>query len=318
MIATVLLLAAAPAAQAVPAFAPLPSFAAQFDTDYPEPRACVSSQAWWLEGPGDATTSIETAMEATHLHYETCSPFMEKWNEASGTLRMDIQAQAHEYQGGTLKSVGALGFLDNGGLTHKFVPPWQPVTDNESKLVSLTRSASSITRCGRVEERNHAEAISPNGGERQFNSTGWQSLFDCKPGRKSAADRGPGIIFRGWYQGADYCNITFSDDFRGETGFRASQMDDPVVGPLKLKFGIGSCTNAHWLIMVNPDIHHGSLGSYHVNGTGTKLTVTIPGSEIPTGIFRVAAAACERVGVSAANPTGGQNCGVGVIPFLGD
>jgi hypothetical protein len=306
-------------ASAIPAFGPTAKFQAAFAADYPEPRICVSSQEWWLEGAGDVTTSIEDAMRASHQHYEACFPFMETWNEASGSLKMDLQVQAHMYQGGSILNVNALGFLDNSTIKYVFNPVWKPVLDNELRNVTLTRATSTIKRCGRVESRNHVEGKSPNGGERQFSSTGWQSIFTCKAGRTNSSDRGPGIIFRGWYQGADYCNITFSDDFRGETGFRAGQQAAPVIGDLKLKIATGSCTNSKWMVNVNPDIHGGSYGIFHVAGTGSGTTITIPNSVIPKNeVFYVQAVAAERIGTSSANPVGGQNAGVGVIPFLGD
>jgi hypothetical protein len=69
--------------------------------------------------------------------------------------------------------------------------------------------------------------------------------------------------------------------------------------------------------MVNPDIHHGSYGVWSVRGTGTSATVTIPESVLPdSGVFRVSAAGCETIGKSSVNPDGGQNCGVGVLPFV--
>jgi hypothetical protein len=255
-------------------------------------------------------------MKASHQHYETCFPFMETWDEASGQIKLDIQVLAHEYQGGLIQNVNALGFLDNKTVKYNFSPVWAPSTDNEVRNVSITRATSSISRCGRVESRNHVEGQSPNGHERQFSSTGWQSLFACKPGRSNSSDRGPGIIFRGWYLNADYCNVTFTDDFRGATGFRASEMDDPVQGDLKLKINVASCTNPRWMVLVNPDIHNGSYGVFKASGVGDSATVTIPASVLPaSGTFRVAAVGCETIGNSAANPNGGQNCGVGVLPF---
>ena len=259
----------------------------------------MSSQEWWLEGPGDVTASIADAMRASHQHYEACVPFMETWNEASGHLRLDVQVQAHKYQGGQIKSVNGLGFLDDLTVKHTFDPLWKPTGDNEVRSVTLTRATSSIKRCGRVETRNHVEGLSPNGGERQFSSTGWQSLFDCKAGRSNSADRGPAIIFRGWYQGADYCNITFSDDFRGSAGFKASEMSAPVES-LKLKIATASCSNAKWMVLVNPDIHNGSYGSFKVTGSGSGATVTIPSSVIP----RVASGWRRRpVSASARRPS---------------
>ncbi|MGH8984906.1 MAG: hypothetical protein ACRDY6_13670 [Acidimicrobiia bacterium] len=289
----------------------------QFGADYPEPRAFVDSQAWWLEGAGDATSSIDDAMRASHLHYGKCFPFMETWNE-SGLLTEHVKLQMHEFVGGHSTTASLLAFVNGGEFNGKVgLGPWYPTQVDETRYVQKSRDPSTITKCGRLEQRGHLEGISNNGGERMFNSYGWQSLFDCKPGRTQIAARGPAIIFRGWYEQADYSNITFLNDFRGEQGFRASQMDDPVVGDLKLSFALAAGAN-RWLVSINPNVHGGSFGSWVARGSGTSFTLTIPDSAIPSGLFRVMAVGCERVGSSSANPIGGQNCGVGVVPFLGD
>lgn len=301
-------------ANAVPAFGVWDDYPI---TDFSEPRACADSQAWWLEGAGDVTVNIEDAMRASHLHYGACFPFMETWAEEDSKFVLPVKNQMHQFVGGHSKNVGGLGFEDGGAVKDTFNPVWAPQSVDEVRFSTLVRNSSSVKVCGRRETRGHLEGISNNGGERMFNSFGWQSLVPCTAGRSRGDQRGPGIIFRGWYVGGDYSNITFTDDFRGDTGFRATQMDDPVVGDLKLKINLGAGANK-WVVSVNPNVHGGSFGSWKLSGSGTAATVTIPNEVIPSGLFRVMAVGCERLGTSNANPVGGQSCGVGVIPFQGD
>jgi len=302
-----------PSASAAPCFAPPAGYPV---VEFAEPRAYAESQAWWLEGPGNVTVSIADAMRATHLHYGGCFPFMERWVAANGRFELPLKLQMHEFVGGHAKSVGGLGF-QNGSVKLPFRPVWAPSSVDEVRFATLSRSSSSVTVCGRRETRGHLEGISPNGGERMFNSFGWQSFIACRPGRTRADQRGPAVMFRGWYPGGDYTNVTFTDDFRADPGFRASQMDAPVVGDLRLKISLGAGAN-RWLVAVNPNVHGGSFGPWSLAGAGASATVTIPNAVIPPGPFRVMAVGCERLPASAANPAGGQSCGVGVLPFQGD
>src|SRR5688572_959518 len=232
-------------AKAVSCFGAPSDYVAQFGGNYDEPRDYDESQAWWLEGPGNPTTSISDAMRASHIHYGKCFPFMETWAETNGQFRIDLKLQLHQFVGGRGNNVGGLGFEDGGAVRHTFNPAWAPTSQDETRFVSLTRASSTVKVCGRREMRGHVNTISPNGGEEFFNSFGHQSLVKCITGRTKGDQRGPGRIYRSWYEVADYGNFTWDDDFRGETGFRSSQQGTPVVGNLRLKFQLGAGAN-YW------------------------------------------------------------------------
>lgn len=278
---------------------------------YPEPRFFMDNQSWWVEGAGDATSSIAAAQRAAHLHYGLCFPFMETWSEASGTLTIHAKLQAHKYQGGLVREVGGLGFLDGGVRT--IALGWRPTSDNETRFVTLTRPTSTLTRCGRVESRMHLEGVSPNGGDRQFTSTGFQSLVTCSGSRTSSSDRSGTAIGRSWYVGANYGNGNLADDFRGSVGFGASDQSLPV-SSYRVRYNLSSGANA-WLVTVDPDIHNGSFGRVVSRGAGTTVTADLT-PQLVVGPNRAMFVACERVGVSTANPAGGQNCNAMVLPVL--
>lgn len=284
---------------------------------YDEPRVCTESQEWWFEGAGDMTRSIADAMKATHLHYLDCFPLMETWAESGGQFITHLKLQQHENVGGRASNAGGLGFEDGGAVKAIFNPAWAPTSADETRFAQLTRASSTVKVCGRRETRGHLNGISRNGGEEFFNSFGKQSLVACKTGRTLGNQRGPSIMYRGWYEVAAYTNITFVDDFRGRTGFYASEMSAPVGSQLKIKFSLGAGANKY-LVSVDPAIHHGSYGRIVAQGTGTGFTADFAAvlPLLSPGLHWIMAAGCENLGPSPTNPIGGQNCGVGVVPFI--
>lgn len=284
---------------------------------FPEPRVFLRSQAWWLEGPGDVTVSIADAMKASHIHYEAAFPFMEPWADTGDSYEyvLPVKIQLHNFVGGRANNVGGLGFEDGGAV--KVTLNWAPTAQDETRYAVLKRLASSVKVCGRRETRGHVNCISPNGGEEFFNSFGWQSLVPCRAGRTKGDQRGPTIIFRSWYEQANYDNVNFNDESgHSETGFRASTMGDPIPSSWTVKGGLASGAN-RWVAAIDPDIHAGTYSRVGKvwRGTGTAWSVTVNRADLAPGIHTLMVAGAANIGVSATNPKGGQNVGVGVIPF---
>jgi hypothetical protein len=280
---------------------------------YPEQRVFVDNQTWWGEGTLNPTTNIAHAMEMTHGHSGTCFPFGQTWVETSGaTIRLDFWIQAHNMQGATFNRQGALNFLDSYMAAGVSLNSWKPTQVDESRFVSATRPVSTLKRCGRVESRMQLDITSPFRGDTQFTSTGYMSKFACKTGRTSAADRSDTFFAgRSWYEGADYCNSNWQDDFRGGAGMaNAADLAVPVGSTYKVKVGNGSCSAAKGGVYLNPNIHSNSFGQVisTYSGSGPITTPDFRAKMTP-GINRVMNLACEQIGK-------GVNCNAQVLSAL--
>lgn len=295
-------------------------------SDYPEPRVFGEAQNWWHEGlPSNMLSNIDDAMSANHIHNGICVPqgetiVPEVDYAGHPAIAIQMVGKAHNNVGGVLKN--ARGGLESGttgvwwpGDVHPLPLGWKPVSDDETRVLPegyQTLSRLQSIGCGRHEGRYTIDTTERH-GRRQYQSFGVQMYVPCKPGQSPNPYRGTDLfIFRGWYQGGNYVNVNFADESgHSYTGFRASDMSDPIPDDWTVRYSLAQGANRA-LVSVDPDIHHGSFGTVIQRSTGTgPFNATIHAADFTPGIHKLMIAGCENVSSPA-----GESCGVGVIPFL--
>lgn len=282
--------------------------------EYPEPRVFTEAQSWWLEGTGDPL-NVEGAMEANHVHLGLCYPQGETILAEDGLYPWSLQGKLHEFGGGSAGFVRGGGFLEPGATWSDGSGasgfPWSPVVPDETTVFTEATRAAKVVRCGRRENRFTLNATGPQ-GRRQFQSFGLQTYVPCTSGRSREDYRSSDVmIFRSWYEGADYTNVSLVDESaHAYSGFQASGMADPVPLGWRVKVKLAAGAN-RYLVAVDPDLHHGTFGVVVARGVGTSVTPTIPVSVLQPGVHKLMVMGCERI----AQPSGSA-CALGVIPFV--
>lgn len=289
-------------------------------SNYPEPRLFEESQSWWLQnGTPAQILTMPGAMDAIHVHLGVCFPqgetILEDNFSFKGTLHNQVGAVSNWVRYGFVGGEHGPGHPGGNLAGHENGFPWTPTDPvEEVKFFDFGGSYESLIggTCGRKEFRASLNVDSTRFHKRQYQSFGSQAYTLCKPGQQSNNYRDSDVmIFRGWYDGPGYTNVAYSDESGHEgNGLHASDFYGAVPQNWQVKFGTSDVVD-RWMLTVDPDVHHGSLGTVVAQGQSSisGQWAAIPVTELTPGIHKLALIGCQQAEL-------GTNCGVGVIPFL--
>lgn len=190
--------------------------------DFPEPRVCLETQGWWLQG-ASATLPPNAAVASTHVHLMIPFPLGERVAiPTSGGFSWPYYAQFHNGQSGTVRQVRGGAWQLSSCCPKDPNYLGVPISSVDQSHVGSIPIASSLlgawrSATGKRENRFTADTTSPF-GKRQYQSGAWNAYLNA-PGAPV------GFTARGWYEGPGYSNFTFKDSNIGSgVGFRASEL----------------------------------------------------------------------------------------------
>lgn len=253
---------------------------------YPQRRTFIESQAWW-KAPDEAEPG-------RHVHLGACFPLDEV---VDGLLVIDARVILHGQPGGARLVRVRAGSQEETLFDRTADLPL--LSDDTPWTIPITVDLSRLST-GRHEIRMSAFVDQPD-GQRQFQSTGWQTCVRaCSPSYRS----GDHVTARGWYTGTEYTNADFrsaipSGAVSGNWTFNVALV--PGAG--------GTAVTAH-SVHVDPDFHNGSPGLVVRRGSGPFTgTVTIDTRALSDGPHRLVLRADSAIAA-------GRNSGIQVVPFV--
>jgi hypothetical protein len=250
--------------------------------DYPEPRAFIETQGWWVQGrtdlaaPDTSGTATDFDFSSVHVHLGVNFPVGERWVfPVSGGMQNDYVAQWHEQIGGASRGVRGGGFQDiNSGTgcctydySSKVLNPFDLENERWAGAIQYGADKVAIWRNGApgVYESRFTADTTSRFGKRQYQSFGIYSCINqaCGP---------TAITARGWYDGPTYTNITMKRKASATTLANGSWYAAGGAVPYSLAQG---ATRAFAYIDAN--IHAGTKGIVlGENRTGSTGSFTLP------------------------------------------
>jgi hypothetical protein len=270
--------------------------------DFPEPRVCMETQGWWVQGQTSLTApATDFPFTSTHVHLMIPFPMGEQiFLPPSGQgYSWPYLGQWHNGQGGTVRQVRA-GSV-NISCSDSSIP-----NDPGYRGVAITtqdqRHAGEIpvnatkVNCWRTaigtREFRFTNDTTSKFGKRQYQSGAWNTVFNA-PGTPV------GFTARGWYEGPGYTNITLT------TKTRSSTLASTGL-PSTLSYSLAQ--GATWAFAyIDPNIHAGDKGTVlFENRTGSGGSFALP--VLPPGTHVLLLGGWEKAGT-------GWNAGVLRLPF---
>jgi hypothetical protein len=266
---------------------------------YPQKRAFLDAQAWWMRTPGQNGTDFG------HVHVGTCFPAAQT---ISGVVHFDVKLVLHDNPGTLTKlriqifNSGAPDPVKLVPLSYTCPPPgtctwWVPV-DIDTR----------VAYDGCQEFRFQAWVREPDGND-LLATNGWRAvLANGRPASSYCNSDGRGVNYtegRGWYT---------------NFGYEIGRLDDPfpwapvsgIWSPkLKTAAGSGGIAPTHHLVCIDPDFHAGNNGIVLVDGPGSWGAARIPidTTRLANGPHRLV------LRTDAATSKGSTLSGVMAIPF---
>ncbi len=262
-------------------------------TGYPEPRQFFETQAWWepvpnLEGQG-------------HVHLGMCWPHAQT---VSGTLKLDLRVLLHDNRG-TLTRVKVqddysndFNFFESTKLdsSQGELTAWRSISIDTTKINDGMRQL-----------RIYAY-FSHEGGNEQIARAHY--MVDVENGKTDYAAKYSEYGGSGWY---------LEEEDGTDWGYQRATLDRSSF------LAIGQCVSGTWqprvklawsspsasehMVLVDPNIHAGSLGKVIRQGSGGyDGTVSIDTRTLTNGTHKLFVQSGRRVGVE-------ENGGVFVYPF---
>jgi hypothetical protein len=294
--ALVLILALSPLSGAPPAGAAADPLTC---AGYPQKRAFLDSQAWWMRTPGQNGTDFG------HVHVGTCFP---AGQTISGAVHFDVKLVIHDNPG-TLTKL-RIQIFNSGAPDPVLTVPlgygcpvpgtctfWVPVDVN-----------TALASDGCQEFRFQAWVHEPDGND-LIATDGWRAVL--ANGRSTSSyctSDGRGVNYaegRGWYT---------------NFGYEIGRLDDPfpwapvsgVWSPkVKTAAGSGGISPTHHLVTIDPDFHSGNNGIVLIDGQGSfgATRLAIDTTKLTNGLHRLV------LRTDAATSKGSTLSGIMAIPF---
>ncbi len=277
---------------------------------YPEPRAFIETQDWWVNGqPGLSAPTPTFPFESVHVHLGINFPVGEKLviPPAGSAYKWDYLAQWHEQNPtGVSRRVRGGGFIGAGsGLgTIPFDPGSVGIHFNEVNVrhagaIPMPVEAVNAWRAaapGTYENRFTADTTSKF-GKREYQSGAWNAQLN-------ALGSPVAITARGWYEDGEYTNVTLKAKVQAHT-----LADGTAIKPGQtLSYSLAQGA-AFAFAYLNPDIHNGIKGRVLMeNKTGSSGTFVLP-ADLTAGVNVLLLGAWEK------RPSG-WNAGVLRLPFM--
>lgn len=263
-------------------------------TGYPERRAFLEAQSWWLQTPGQSGTDYG------HVHLGTCFPVGETLR---GTVRFDVRVILHHNSGEFYR----LRIGTQSTLLYEDTSPdirFTCATGTCERWFTVYLDTRKHKYDGRTEFRMSAFVKTPD-AQTMFNSTGW--LVNLNNGYKRSDYRRDWNFHegRGWYSDAvGYTNARLLSSFPWA----------PVRGQWTVKIdlrpGSDGIPVTYHIATVDPHFHTGHEGIVVKQGEGPFVGyVTIDTTKLANGPHKLVLRA------DADHVTGSTNSGVMVIPF---
>jgi len=281
------------------------------DQTFPEPRAYIETQGWWIQGQTALTAPdisndplSDFAFTSTHVHLGISFPLGERMVlPDSGGYSWPYLAQAHENIGGKVRGVRGGGFTGIGGgdgLTYdEDIPHVTFDTVNWRYAGAIEHPQSRVEDWRNAAPGNYQNRFTfdttSKFGKRQYQSGAWNAFLNA-PGQPVA------VTARGWYDGPGYTNVTM------KTKAQAHMLaDGSWYAPGKIvNYGLAQgATRA--FAYIDADIHHGSKGIVLIeNKTGSSGSFGLP--DLAPGDHTLLLGGWEKT-------SAGWNAGVLRLPF---
>jgi len=252
------------------------------DLVYPEPRAYIETQGWWVQGVTSPSTPLpDFAYTSTHVHLGIPFPLGERLViPESGGYFWPYLAQAHENIGGKVRGVRGGGFTGIGGgdgLTYdEDVPHVTFDTENWRYAGAIEHPGARMAYWRNAPPGNYQNRFTfdttSKFGKRQYQSGAWNAFLNA-PSAPVA------VTARGWYEGPGYTNVTM------KAKATAHSLADGSWYELGKSVGYGLADNARWAFAyIDADIHAGSKGlvlfENHVGDGSFPLPALEPGDHV--------------------------------------
>lgn len=275
------------------------------DLTYPEPRAYIETQGWWVQGQTTlGNPSPDFAFESAHVHGGVSFPLGERLViPDSGGYAWDYLAQAHENVGGKVRGMRGGGFVGidaDTGLTYDPDMPHATFDTVDWRFAgAIEHPAARVDAWRKAAPGNYQNRFTfdttSKFGKRQYQSGAWNAFLNA-PGAPVA------VTARGWYEGPGYTNVTMKAKAQAH-----SLADGSWYAPGK-SIAYGLDQGAKWAFAyIDADIHHGSKGTVLVeNRAGTSGTFALP--PLPSGDHTLLLGGWEKTST-------GWNAGVLRLPF---
>ena len=279
---------------------------------FPEPRAFIETQGWWVQGQTNLTDpdisndpATDFAFASIHVHLGIPFPLGEQFiiPPEGSPYAWDYLAQWHENVGGAVRQVRG-GMTGGNGCTDTGIPNDPnyrsvPITlVNQRYAGTIPVSAAKVTcwrdEVGTREFRFTADTTSKF-GKREYQSGAWNAQINA-PAVPVA------VTARGWYEGPGYTNVTMKTKAQAHSLADGSWYASGKV----ISYGLAQgATRA--FAYIDPDIHHGTKGLVLMeNKTGSSGTFVLP--DLPPGDHVLLLGGWEKAAA-------GWNAGVLRLPF---
>lgn len=298
-----LVLASIPASPFASEAAGAPRFGCppELQMDFADMRACLESQAWWLDA--DSTPDPDAPFLAEHVHVMVPYPAGETIFAQDGYYEFPFRATLFNFVGGAGQYVRGGNFLGGGAMPQRSMNTWTPTEMHEERFGVLRKKASEVKGTGKKENRFTLNTTSKH-LKRMFQSSGWLTFV-------GTAGAPVAVTCRGWYQGHDYANVTLKDSNLGTgTGFQASVLASTAVpDDWTISWSLAQGAN-EFFAYVNPRLHEGNKGFVVREGVvGTTGTFTVDTRDLPDGVNYLLVGGWEK-------KPAGSLAGVCRLPFL--
>jgi hypothetical protein len=273
----------------------------ELQMDFADTRACLESQAWWLNA--DSTPDTDAPFQSEHAHVMVPYPAGETILAKDGYYEFPFRATLFNFIGGTGHYVRGGNFLSGGTTPQVSMNNWKPTAMHEERSGVLRKKASEVIGTGKKENHFTLNTTSKH-AKRMFQSSGWHT-FVGTPGAPA------GVTCRGWYEGHEYANVTLKDSNLGTgTGFQASVLaSTPVPDDWTVSWSPAQGAN-EFFAYVNPQVHEGSKGIVVKEGVaGTSGTFTVDTRNLPVDVNYLLVGGWEKKAT-------GSLAGVCRLPFL--
>ena len=270
----------------------------------PPPNGCmagwypVDAQSWWHDAPGPFVDA-----EAKHLHVGGCIPRRD--TVLTGTVPFDLTLKLHNNDG-RVTYVAIVVKTDTLESTYRSVNPgWTCPSADCVFTQHFDLPVSAFDKSGREEIRFRATTLEPNGKEIRASINFEAVIQNGKP--LDDFGRMPYTRGKGWYTGLNYCESAYRDDLTPLPSTPVSGIWSPNIR--QLDHGTDDANPTSWSIRVDPDIHHGNLGTFLGSGTGGRDGVfAINTAQLANGPHKLfIETECET--------SAGRNGGILVLPF---
>jgi hypothetical protein len=272
----------------------------ELDFTYPEPRVFMETQCWWVEGQtGLLVPGSDFPFTSIHDHLGMNFPMGERvvFPAAGQGYDWKYLAQFHNDVGATVRGVRGGGFqMGCEGIVYDPASRGVKVTQQDQRLVgNLHMTPCTVdlwrSKTGTFENRFTSDTTSKF-GQRMYQSGAWNAQFNI-------AGAPVGFTGRGWYQGADYTNITLATKTRASilaAGGLPNSLSYSIANGAKFAFAY-----------IDPNIHAGSKGTVLFENRTAVGAFTLP--PLAPGLHILLLGAWEKIGT-------GWNAGVLRLPFM--